>query len=404
MNFARQIISFGAILYASVCLVNALFFPSSWNLTLDNYLFPFAFIHMLWVLFENKGLRIFFLGFFLIFGWGIISDVANNHALAKDHLMGMLILLKWPVIIASFINNEITIKWHSQSSKWIDGLFLLLAGVNIFIILNPSGFGEDLQVFFSSKEYVQFVYFNESGSFRLSGTAANPNDNAAIFGAFVLYYLHFRDKEKWMYVALAVLLIFFTQSRTALIAVVLASIFLKRHHFREILSRSKRIYYLIILLLIPLLTGIVLMSRNVTSLFTGEAFISSSFLTRISNFRHFSESSDLSQLIGYGKINDPFQRFNFYFDSEYVAMLFQFGWIGLLLLLLLYLNNLFLVKGYTIRFRQSMFIYVLLISFTNLTFLNDRFGTVLVTLLAYAFLSDLIYERQIPTKSPSVNP
>lgn len=399
MKGILKVIQFGALVYALICVVDALFLPSTVNLWFDNLFFPFALIHLANVFFLRKDLRIFTAFFVLLFGWGIISDWSNSGRIVPDHVLSIMYFLKWPAIIVSLIENKWISQWKLNFDPVIDVVFISLLGINLFILINPGDLGMQLQTLYSSKEYTQFIYFNEWGAFRLCGTLMSPNDNAAIFGAFALYYLFFREKERWYYLLAAILIIYFTQSRTVLIALLISGgLFVIRDLS---LKLSRKTLIIVSSVAVIGLTALVLTSANLRSLLTGEAFTSRSFMVRIGNINQFSSVTGTNKWIGYGKVNDPVELIGFYFDSEYVAILFQFGIIGLILLILFYLYTIFSKGiGGKAPFKRILFIYIALVGMTNFTFLNAKFGVILSVFLAYAFLRESTNVISSPKNNP----
>lgn len=403
MKGVLKVIQLGALVYALVCVVDALFLPSSVNLWFDNLFFPFAIIHTAYVFFRRKDLRIFIAFFLLLFGWSIISDWINSGRIVSDHVLAILYFLKWPAIIVSFLENKLTSKWKVRFDSMIDVVFIGLLGINLFILLNPGDLGMQLQILYSNKEYTQFIYFNEWGAFRLCGTVTSPNDNAAIFGLFALYYLYFRGSEKWYFILAALMIILFTQSRTALIALFCSGgvSFIKDQR----LNLNKKKLIPLSLVVILALAALVMNSSNLLSLLSGEAFYSNSFMTRITNFTQFSQFSGVDRLTGYGRIADPVEQFGFYFDSEYVAILFQYGIIGLMITAVFYAYSIAAgVKKRLAPFTSMIYIYISLIGMTNFTFLNAKFGVIISLFLAYGFFIFGKNNNIIPENKPDNNP
>ena len=391
-------VNIGALTYAGVCIVSALLLPGWFNFPLDNLLFPVAFIHFLAVWKKRRDLRLLLGSFVALFLVGVISELINHQAIHVSHFLTLLLILKVPVLLTAFLENEVIDFRFKTVETIIDAVFLTLFALNLFMAIDPGGWGYSLQEFYVPKSYTNLVYYNEWGTFRLSGVFSNPNNNALLFAVFFLYYSFFR-KHSWQFAALALLLLPLTQSRTVFIALSIVG-------FLALLSRFDRNhlkkYWYLIPLVGTVVTGIVYSSSNLRSLFNFDAFTSNSLLQRIGNFQKFSEGGSGS-LIGGGVIDDPKSTLDIFFDSEFIAVLFQHGILGLIGLFLIFFHLFF--GNYMTSLKKewrSVILLILVASMTNTTFLNGQANVVLGFFLGLMILKD--NEISTPRKNPDTDP
>ena len=379
MNLAKKIINYLAWTYLVVCLLQVLILPREFLGFLDNIFFLFALTQVVLDSISNKELRpifIIFSGFFL---WTFVSQFYSNYSNGWfSNLSYQLVILKLLCILL-LVNNVLKKDENAAIFRRIvDVMFLALVFLNLFIAINPFGIGESIQNLYTSSNYTDFVYYHEPGVFRLSGTQLNPNNNAIVWMCFAVYYLQFL-KRKWALLLLAIGILFLTQSRTNVIALI-ACLFI--YFLIQFWSKSnmKRLIYVAL----PILAGalfFILKSSYLRALFTGEAFVSKSFLIRLDNYMYLSNFSLFELFIGKGVINKPIDTLGFSLDSEYLGLIFQFGIIGLFCWLALLIG--ILKRNKDRNLQVYLFVLVIIInSFTNLTFLNLQIGVVLIFFLA----------------------
>ena len=378
MNLAKKIINYLAWTYLVVCLLQVLILPREFLGFLDNIFFLFALTQVVLDSISNKELRpifIIFSGFFL---WTFVSQFYSNYSNGWfSNLSYQLVILKLLCILL-LVNNVLKKDENAAIFRRIvDVMFLALVFLNLFIAINPFGIGESIQNLYTSSNYTDFVYYHEPGVFRLSGTQLNPNNNAIVWMCFAVYYLQFL-KRKWALLLLAIGILFLTQSRTNVIALI-ACLFI----YFLIQFWSKRNMKRLIYVALPILAGalfFILKSSYLRALFTGEAFVSKSFLIRLDNYMYLSNFSLFELFIGKGVINKPIDTLGFSLDSEYLGLIFQFGIIGLFCWLALLIG--ILKRNKDRNLQVYLFVLVIIInSFTNLTFLNLQIGVVLIFFL-----------------------
>ncbi len=389
----ERVMAWGAALFAAVSISNTLFLPPGFEIPGDNLLFLPAFAYMLLTALREHSFRPAVIAFFLLYAW-MLATTALNHRLNADTLLMSTQLLRWPVILAIAIYPGPLRFDMKRSEKLIDMTFMLLVGINLFLLINPAGMGEMLQNLYSPKAFTNFTYYNEPGMFRLSGTFTNPNDNGLVFGMFSIYYLLRRPLQFWYFPLMGIILILMTQSRTCLLGMGIPLLVLLLSRLK--IHRSRKLVFALPVLAL-LLVAVMYFSTNLRSIITGRAFSSHSFQVRYENFNLFF-AEEINKWTGMGVIQDVKATFGLYIDSEVAAILLQSGVIGFGLWLLVF-AMLFRMADKTHRmavFTALAFLFVC--SFTNYTLLNHFTSLALAFVLALAARND---RTMIPQKIPS---
>jgi|TARA_B110000879_G_scaffold83724_2_gene116049 hypothetical protein len=388
-----KFIKYGAVLYCLISILNALVLPPAYELNIDNYLFIFGFVNLALVVFKKREYTILVIAFCLFFGWSLVVDFAKHGMDFKSNLPYMLYFLKWPVVLVTSLEVSKSVRWSENYPKLIDGLFLTLLGINLFMLLNLEGTGESAQMLYSPKAYTNFIFYNEFGTFRLSGTQMNANDNAILFCCFYIYYLSFRPKA-WHYLLLALGIIILTQSRTIFLVMLTVSGISAMKHLKVFKNKKQLLLFLFGGLLVGI--GIVFSFSNLRSMFTGDALASSSFMQRITNLSNALETDGLTLVIGNGVIKNPLLELGAYIDSEFISVLLQYGLVGILLWLALIvaINIHFRFKSVQGRYWFLITVLILGASATNYTFLHGSIGVILTLFLGLSCLGS----REIESK------
>ncbi|MFT6983164.1 MAG: hypothetical protein ACJAUD_001935, partial [Crocinitomicaceae bacterium] len=164
MKSVLSLIKYGALFYCLVSVLNALILPPAYELSIDNYFFIFGLVHLALITFKKKEYTILILAFGLFFGWTLIVDFAKHGMDMKSNIPYLLYFLKWPVILVTLLDTSKSSKWIEHYTKAIDAVFLILLGINLFMLLNIGGMGESIQLLYAPKAYTNFIYYNEFGT------------------------------------------------------------------------------------------------------------------------------------------------------------------------------------------------------------------------------------------------
>ena len=382
----ERIIYFGALLYALICFVDGFFIPVSFALELDNYLFPFGFLYFLIVIQKYKKVRFFLLSFTLVFIWSSFVDFVKLGHFSISNLLHLFYFIKWPTLMSVFAIPYLKSVRTDNIHKVMDVLFLISMGICILMMINPFGLGQFLQNIFAPKEYINYIYYNFPGTYRLAGVFLNANDNALFIAAFILYYLFYRTKNEWYFTVLAISIFFVTQSRTVFLGLILLLfLFLGLKYLKgriEITRSLKRLILGGFLILIFIFSS----SRNLQSLFTGQAFQSNSIMTRFENFDAFKKDKQINHWVGRGVVRNPVKEIGIYIDSEIVSVLIQFGFIGFIFWGIIFISVFYITKKHHLNhFLFYYFILIFVASSTNYTLLGGHSGIIISFFTAIHF-------------------
>jgi len=383
MRMWERILHFLTLLFVVLSLVGAFFVPAHVRFILDDFLFPFGLIFLAITFFKNPKWRWLILAFGTIAAWGMISDVLANGTIRTAPIGLLLRWLKWPIILISIAElGQLKIR-REHLENGVVVAFLVLAGMNILMMIDPFGVGEALSKTYTQKLEILLSNYNEFGAFRLSGTMRNPNTNAALFGLFLIFFLHLNARKYWKYILLAFVLIFLTQSRTVMIVTLpILGLYL--------LNKNSRKANLIIIPggVLALFAGLFLFrSSNLISIFDGSAFQSNSWTIRLEHYVVLFESEMSELFFGHGIVLDPITSVGFYFDSEYLSIGYQYGFVGLVFWIIIIGLLLQLARKVDRKstFGWAIVIFIFGVATTNFTFLNVECGILMTTLIGTWF-------------------
>ncbi len=385
MKSWERILFILSALFAVSSLLGELFWPAHVRFLLDDLFFPFGLLYMANTFLKKKEWRWLIFSFVLLSFWGMASDFLANASFRIAPVGMWLRWLKWPIILLTVAQfGELKFQKRAVESGVVIGFFCL-AGLNLFMMLNPFGFGEALNGFYAPKPEVLLANHHEFGAFRLSGTVLNPNNNAILFGLFLLFFLHIDPRKYWKYILLAFILIFLTQSRTVLITSVLVLV------FYVVRANTRKINLIVIPSgIIAIVTGLfIFRSTNLLSIINGSAFHSDSWTERVDHYSILFKSSLSDLILGHGIILDPFTQLGFYFDSSYLSITYQYGIVGMLMWFAALGSIFFLLRRWNRKSSYAFFllVFILGIGMTNFTFLNVECATLLMFLAgAWVFL------------------
>lgn len=376
----KNILGYFAFVYSAVCLIQAIFLPPNFLASLDNLLFPMALLSLL-PFFKKAYLRSWELyAFILFFVFVLFSEILHNGGRLPTEIATFVNFTKGPLIFL-FLNlhHEFIFKLKLQKVLYV--AFGVLIALNLFMILNMYGSGQWLQNVFSPKPEMNNLFFNVTGTFRLSGTQMNPNDNGIIWGVLCLFFFFSRFKSFHLGIICLVFL-FTTQSRTVFIGFGLTSLcfLFARYLNRENLKRIALIFTGIVAILIPaMLYG----PKNLSQLLNGSAFKSHSFQQRFQNFTGIFDQPASQQWFGNGWMRTLPTDSEVYIDSEWLTFFYSYGFIGFALLLLTF--ALFVLKIYRMheKFKAAhgVLILVAIAGLSNFVLLNDKISIFVFVIL-----------------------
>jgi hypothetical protein len=371
-----------AALYAISCLFEAFFWTKSNPFLVDNYIFPFAFLYTIWVAKKEYRVLGIFLFCALLFSVALLSDYLYFNTFRTETFSIAMRWLKLPVVYAGIVYGFGAFRSFPNLTVWSKYIFLVLTIINLIILSDPFGLGHVLQKMFTPKDSLLLTNFFEPGSIRIAGTFMSPNDNAVVFSLFFLFFLKDGFYKNWGFVSLAFLLVVFSQSRTMLTVIVLISLihilFLLKWNWKHL------VVYSIGAALLLLFLVLIVDSGNIKSLITGEAFYSKSWSIRMENYGLISNLQFKDWLIGQGTIHNSIATIGVHLDSEYLAIVLQYGIIGIALWIGLTLCSTFefIRNPESSAFGWSILLIILITSVTNFTWVHTYLGPLLIAFIA----------------------
>lgn len=372
-----------AFVYAVVCLCQAVIIPVNHGGFLDNLLFPFALITFGYGLVFDKTVRWISIPFLTLFVYTVVVNFSLKTATeASGNLMYQMYFLKWPVVFVSFYLFFKEFSARLSFRELLMLTFYALVSINCFLVIDPFGLGEWVQNFYSTKPLTNFYYFHEAGAFRLSGTQMNPNENAIIFSFFFVYFLKF--SPRWYLLLMSGIMIFLCQSRTGIILVLFILILWAINNMIE-KGQRKNLWRLLLGIIAVGIVGS-MFSTNFKSIANGEAFRSNSLMIRLNNYLTAFDVDTATLWTGRGVLDDPLAQLGVYIDAELVAIIMQYGLIGLLIWLIVLMVPIAKLKYAQVWSSYVFWLTILIFGncLTNFVYLNPTLGTVTMLFLVGA--------------------
>jgi O-antigen ligase len=377
----------------------------------------------------------------VIFATFILISIIVNHRLNQlSDYFEIYKLVKFSILIYifSFINPD------QFENTWIKPLFIGLVVFNILHYFNLFQFNLFLeQVYFGHNNYTEFG-LNSAGlpnSKRMMGLTANPNNNAIIFSIFAIFFLPKKPILNWnlTYFAIAVIMIFLCQSRTAMLAfpfILTLYIFLTFRNYKLIVVvilisiTSALIANLISLKSIGVGTPINMeMVRkfeekhpNLTwddskkeflrdgqsgtgnidytyleSVVHGEFIEGSSMKGRYEIWIHLWQMIKQKPLFGHAPSKEYFYDNKIYGENEFILMTWRYGFIGLTIYMSVIIYLIVIAwTNRTLKSAQNLLMVIILFGIVSLT--NVPFAAITLNMLFAIvigiFFADLRLEKQ----------
>ena len=302
---------------------------------------------------------------------------------------GFTALYAGTMVLSSAVNHGVGFLEITHVARWMKLITLLFASVhilrnaNIFferaveiafllvVLVNAGqliGIDSLLQLYdtgnSSSESFSQAMLDG-----RVFGTMKNPNDNALMFALFGAYFLLSKLTWRYLYLGIVFIMVVLTQSRTMFVAL---SLGLTPWLLFQLYRWNKKAF---IAALGIGIAGIILLMNvrftSLSSLFTGEAFQSNSFTTRLDIMNMVFEMNQSSWLLGKGIIPNMQAFLGAAIDSEFASVYLQYGAIGVALISLMIVALFYWSYKNTNRISISGFFIIMIIAgMTNLSFSN----------------------------------
>lgn len=375
MNRLIQIL---LICYVGLVLINSLLLPPIDFMSIDNLLFPFAFIAIVFQYRRNKA-----------FQWSLlIVSISLLTGLISNYLSGGLTFneLFWLLRIV----KTLTVGWavyylvSNHPSVFNTMLFVAFIGFSIINALQLLEWGFILELYASNQNSID-VLNNSYLDSRIFGVTTNPNSNGLILALFGFYYFMSNEKNKYNLIALASVLLLMTQSRTAFVAFVLTIMIVV---LVRLVNRNRKYLFVFIAgSVLSLLLIVNLKLTNLSTLFNGKALSSNSITTRFKMFDEVIHVNKSTSLFGKGKLSNIPELIGGSIDNEFIYLYLEYGVIGLIVLLVTVVFMSILSMKLN-PYNLGLLLIMLICGLTNLTFSNLEVSAIFILLFSASFLKN----------------
>lgn len=364
-------------LYLGLCLLLDVALPSRLNVSYLNYLFPIVLILLVSEYRHNTAFK----NSLLMVGGFCVYQLIVNTIVQPLRFSEILWSFQFLKIFTLFWCAHFMMKNNKHLFRiLIDTAFIILVLINVFQLIEITAV---LEIYAPSTNY-----FYESTSSvldaRLYGSFLNPNNNALSLLLFLVYYIYNNRHLKWSLVVIAALLIFMTQSRTALLLMVLVfGIFAL---FSSNINRKKLAIFGVFGVAAIAAVLAVFKFDYILMLVDGRIFTSSSFLTRTEAISAVLDINSSDWIIGQGKVGDIPSFIGYSIDNQYFYTYLEYGVVGVIMLISLIA---YLIK---LSFRPlrlmtiTLMLCLIFAGFSNLSFSNGELISLYSALLASSFL------------------
>ncbi len=317
---------------------------------ITDFLFPFAVISIIknkWYKEDNLKVIIFFIAVSVYIFFGILINgqirVINGYfEIYKVIKIGAFFILFGQQTNFQLIKSTLAVT------------FICLLIFNILHYYNVFNFNEIVMPIYCGSDNLNLVFFGydslgNPATKRMIGTIGNPNNNALIFLLFLILYA---PREKWsrkniVFFFLALIAFIMCQSRTGIIAFIcmmIANYIFSKIHWKKILLQSSCIIAMIVLVMN---SYVILSFFNINlrgdsslyirSLFNADAFRSNSMKERIRVWTMLLGEAKKKPLFGHSPDKNYFYNNGIHVDNEYVAVIYKYGIIGLIVYLMIFI-------------------------------------------------------------------
>ena len=286
------------------------------------------------------------------------------------------------------VNNEV----HIQKAILV--CFVLMVFINSLQLVNPYGIGSFIAKFYTHHRSYYEMSDGVDRTFRLIGTAVNPNNNGVLWLLMFIYFLHqflFKiGKYNIILIGISFLFIILTQSRTTLVAALLSAVifmFIKGVNLKTLL-------YFFCVLFLGFILVISLNFTYIMQLFLYNPLELHSLQLRFAVWREMWDFYLQKPFFGWGFIDGLDHFLNASPDNEHIYVLLLNGALGLMIFLWLLIYPIIIYFSKMDKFKHVMIIVLFGISFlilglTNVTIINVRVGLIFFAYsgITYSFLA-----------------
>ena len=377
MNRLIQIL---LICYVGLVLINSLLLPPIDFMSIDNLLFPFAFIV---IVFQYRRNKIFQLSLALAI-FTIVGCLYSNY-LADGLSFGEFL---WSIRVLKLFIIGWSVYFLAQGYPIILNKMILISFL-LFVLINALQLIEWNVILktYAPNKIVLDEFKNSFFDGRVFGVFSNPNSNGLVLSLFGYYFLLRKGKYRYLLVTITFSLLLMTQSRTAFIAFGCALLLLL---FFKTMEKG-RMYGVITLTLGSILVLFLarLKLTNLSSLFNGTAFKSNSVNTRFDIGNKVLQVNESDIIFGQGKITNIPSVVGGSIDNEFLYVYLEYGVYGIIAsLLFIILISCF---SFSIENKKTTFgliLIMLICGLTNLSFSSLEVSGVFMVLLITSFSNE----------------
>lgn len=331
------------LLIVSVLLLPKIPISNTLNLGFEEFIIPIMFI--VWLL-RRSAVPNRYIHYIVLFSVYILTTILLNLSFQSvSDYFEIYKMIKYGVIVL-FVSNLIICN-PKLLYRTFSCVFVILFLINLLHYFNILGFNESIEPYYAtSKIHLDFFGLDSLGNpsvKRMLGTVGNPNINAIVFFFFLAFFLSHLDSKKsnsasW-YSMLSIVGVILCQSRTTLIVAIVALVAIIV--FRKF--STKRILQYLTLIGAAVLISFLLSNSKLNYYSNTPINITenNSVKGRFEVWQHLSEMIVQKPFFGYGPYKQYFYQNNLYAESELVLYTWRYGFIGLIMYLILILFPLF---------------------------------------------------------------
>lgn len=374
-----------SLIYVVIIGLDMLLAPVYDFISIDNLLMPFVFLYLVWNYLGKNRLFIFSLILVVLKVFTeLLSSYLNIPDFSIQIMLWSMVWFKYFTFSWAALHVFSDVKTFHSMKRYMQVIINIVVILNLLQMLSIPGVSEFLQRIYVNNQVN--VDLNVAGydGFRLVGSQINPNNNAVVLLILLLLGFVLELRLKYFNAFILILLIFFTQSRTAFVVLILTLLILHSNYLRNI--KLKQMLMVVGAFLVVLVMSSFLGLKYLLDIINGSAFSSNSFQTRLKNVDVILEKLSGKWSFGYGKIMNFNEFFNKSIDNEFAYEISQYGVVGVVLFVsfvIFIAMNLF-SRGFK-RYGIIFLTFIALIGITNLTLLNHQIGLMFLTIPILAF-------------------
>jgi len=323
----------------------------------------------------------------------LISITINGRLSHLQDLFEIYKLAKFLLLILFFS----IIDYNLFFAKFLKPFFILLVVINALHFYNFFSINYLIEHYYDGGLNIEYFGLNshyEPAAKRMVGLMGNPNVNSILFSFFVLYFLPLRyDSKKNIWFFSAILMLFMCQSRTSLFAFII--VFILIAVFKKTDWNLKQWTFILVSIAVLYVISWALATDFFKYPLYSNSMVDPAVLKSGSARGRFEVWQLLWQMIqekpifGYGAFKEYFYENNIYSENEYILMTWRYGFVGLILYLLLFLLPLKLfskIKDSTLLTKLGLLIILFLLTgITNNPFVERSINVLLAIALAFGF-------------------